>query len=377
MANAKEIVGRYLGAAQKHPNNRAEIFRDGAYAFIGMAQDPKNARASAKLAKIALGFANQATAERPPTMNDFNDLLRETHDAFHEVGDNPPNDEDALIGGDDPMDLIARRSEIQAARTVVHPGQVSIAPETFDDKATLGRSALITFAPTNDQINQGIVNYQTVAFWQGKKKEAQAMTVDASLGVLPPIMASADGPGLSINNRPYVEVEFGSDGNRNKVQYDLGTGRRCTVVGNYIALALGMDPPYGSDFTPPAPYASQVITVGGSIGCFAATSSAPLIRTLYVDQLPRTTSTQYLPIPLRASYLLPIQTSVQVGVTGTLTIYFLDAGGNALTQFHYAQSPAVPQQFTPVPGDAAYVQVENDLVGQAVVNVRLPFQLSL
>ena len=357
-ASAKKIAEQFIGAAHRasDPEHRREIFKKAAYTFMGLAQDKRNAPSSMKLAQIGADFALAASRERPAVMDDFVDLMQETHQTYQEVGY-------------DQLDLIARRREIHDDRTKPDPGHISIAPSSFNHEATLGRNVQITGAPTQEQSAQGIVQEQNVAFWQGVKKEAQAMTVDVSLGFLAStnIAFNVDtGGALPINSRPYGIVEYGSDGNRQKATFDLSVGTRFTVVGNYIALSVGMNPPLTGETTP-------VLTAGGSIGTFAAPSAAPVLLTTYVDNLASMTSTEFIPVPLRARLVLPVQTSGSVGDNSQLSFY--DIGGNLVSQVFMQQAYNQPLSPIPIPGDAALIRMYNAASGPR--SFRIPWQLSL
>lgn len=352
MPSAKKIADEFLGAALKNPSARPEIFRRAAYTFMGLAQDPKHARSAGHLAQVGLQFAQAVHNERPPVMDDFTDLLQETVAAYQDVGN-------------DPMDLIARRREIHDARTPMTPGAFSIAPESFNRDATLGRSAVIKWAPTQFEITQGVQQAQNVAFWQGVKKEAQALTVDISLGFLP---ANQDSDSFTPNNvRSYAEIEYGSDGNRTKVKCDLALGKRLTVVGNYVAVTVGVGPP---GFGKPSPQ----ITAGASIGTFAAPSQGPVVLTEYIDSLSINTDSDFIPIPLRAVALLPLQSGLLLGETADIT--FVDLGGAVVARNFYQQLNNGGAAPIPIIGDAAYVQIRNNNNFQAA-GFRLPFQLAL
>lgn len=354
MATTRKLVESFIGAAKANPGARPEIFRRAAYTLMGLAQNPKNARSASQLARIGNEFARAAWATQPVVIDDFDEILQETAQAYEEVGD-------------DPMDLVARRREIHDERTPPTPGQVSIAPESFNRDATLGRSQVIKYAPTEEEKSQqGILQSQTVAFWQGTKKEAQAISIDISLGFLP----SVTDPDLigNADARPYAEVEFGSDGNRTKFKCDINHGTRLTVVGNYCAVTVGMDAPMeGKD--------SAILTVGASIGTFAAPSQAPVICTLYVDGLEQNVSTDPLPIPLKAVQLLPIPTGLTLG--GTYSIEFLSYAGVLVGQEYFQQAYAGPRPTIPVPADAAYIRLNNGGPSAFGVQFRLPFQLGV
>ncbi len=351
-ATVKHLVGQIIAQAKNAPPAaQAEILRGGAYTFMGLAHDPRNVKAQQQLAKIGLGFAGAAMRAQSATMDDFVDLLQETRAAYEQT--------------DNAMDEISLRRQIHDERTPPDPGHISIAPSSFNKDATLGRSAVIKFAPTNDDIAKGIVQQQNVAFWQGVKKEAQAMTVDASLGFLPAFPFQGENP-PTINNRPYVEVEYGSDGNRTKIKFDLALGNRCTAVGNYLAVTIGMDPPrLESDTTE--------LTVGASIGAFSAPSQSPLICSAYIDDLVGLTGSNPIPIPLKAVQLLPMQSNAALAETSS--IEFLDYGGALMYQVFYQQSGTSAMQPIPIAGDVSFVRVNNP--SAFVRNYRLPFQLGL
>lgn len=388
MATPNELAKRFIGEAQKNPAEREEIFRKAAYTFVGLAQNPKNVKSQEKLSKIGLDFAHAANREKEHfTTDDFTDLLTETHQAYNEVGD-------------DPQDLQARRRQIHDERDPGHAKQIAITPESFNTDATLGRSALITGIPTPEQAKQGITQSQNVAFWQGTKKETQAMTVDVSLGSFPSPQINLNiysavapppvlflSPGNPLANYPNLrnfgtvqegqiplfthgtvgtraqvigEVEYGSDGNRNKVRFDIGYGRRFTVIGNYIAVTVSVD---GE---------SQVYTAGASIGAFAAPTPAVLTYTQRIDQLPTAQRTIFQ-LPLRASAMLPVLSTMLLAETSKID--FLNDQGEVITSSYFTQTIVPGNTPVPLSPDVAFVQITNG--GAFANNFRLPFQLSM
>lgn len=368
MAKIKDIVGRFVSMAKRDPQNAPEVYRQAARTFIGLAIDPKNARSTRALHNIAMDFAQRASRMQPQpvTIDDFTDLLQETAQAYAEVGD-------------DVMDLIARRREIHDERDPMAK-RVSIAPETFNRDATLGRSAVIEFLQGLTPEEQaaatatGIAEQQTVAFWQGTKVEAQAMTVDVGM-VNPPPPGQAGEIFLVPSVRAYGVVEFGSDGNKTSVKFDIGRGVRFTVVGNYVAVNVVAGPPSktGTVYDPTAP-----ITVGASLGAFAAPSQAPLIMTEYLDNLDQGAGNEsgFILIPMKAVQLLPVQSNLAAGETATLEFYGYGGGTAPLATAVVAPLAANASQFPiPIPGDIAFVRVINN--GATSRSFRLPFQLSL
>ena len=358
---ANELAERFIAQAKAaKPAERNEIFRQAAYTFMGMAQNPKHARGAQRLTAIGLDFAGAASSKAetphagPVTMDDFTDLLQETSRSYDEVGD-------------DPMDLIARRRQVHEDRTPVDPGRISIAPESFNKDVTLGRSAKVKFAPNEEDFKAGILNTQNVAFWQGIKKESQAMTCDANLGTLPPPPVAGEFFGPP-NVRPFGEVEYGADGNRTKVRFDIAMGKRFTVVGNYISLSVGMRPPkVGADD-------QAILFLGGSIGAFAAPTVAPLVYTEFIDFLPIGQTSAFIPIPLKAAMLLPIQTALPLG--DAVEIRFLDFGSALVSRNFYVQATNTVMDPIPITGDVAFIVVINNSTTTAL-DARLPFQLAM
>jgi hypothetical protein len=346
----KKLVASYIGAAKRRPDLTPSIYRKAARTLTGLSRDPENAHVASQLQEAALNFAGAAEgSQRAPTVDDFTDLLRETATSYDQVGD-------------DPIDLIARRREIHEARS--GETRTSIAPNSFNEDSTLGRSAIIKYAPTSEEASQGIVQTQTVAFWQGVKKEAQAITADVAL-VQPPPPANAN---LPLSVRPYGEVKFGSDGNTTPVEFDIGRGVRFTVPCNYISILVGMDPPA-------ADKASAAITVGASLGTFAAPSQSPIFRTRYVDDVLGGTTSDFITVPLKATQLLSIQSNMAIGETAIVTFYSY-SGADALTEIFYQQGVGLTANLpAPIAGDEFFVKIHNAAI--AARSFRLMFQLSL
>ena len=305
-----------------------------------------------------MNFANLASRyTRPPTVEDFQDLLQETAEAYEEVGGE----------GSDPMDLVARRRELHEERSP-HGPSVSIAPETFNEDATLGRSVNLKYQPTAAETMNGVKESDTVAFWQGQKKEAQALTVDVG-ALVPQRIPPGEDAGAPHSARPFGTVVYGSDGNKISVNFDIGWGVRFTVVGNYVSVLASMAPPQTGR---PA----GIMTVGGSIGMFAAPSVAPVLFTEYVDELTNTDSSDFIPRPMHAVQLLPLLTDALLGTT---QIDFFGFGGGAIaaTQLYSIVFPSGTLGMSPIPlaGDVAFITITNNT--GVLANYRLPFQLSM
>lgn len=351
----KKIANAFIGAAKQHPERAPAIYRRAAQKLIGLSRDPRNSGSAKALQNAAMDFVSAAQrGQQSITIDDFTDLLVETAQAYDEAGD-------------DPMDLVAARRDIHEERTPYIPGNVSIAPESFNKDATLGRSAVIKYNPSQEETRNGVKQSETVAFWQGRKKEAQAITVDVALINPVPPAVGIDGAD-PFNARLYGMVEYGSDGNKTNVKFDIGNGVRFTIVGNYVSVNVGMDPPSGDN---PAP----LVSVGASIGTFAAPSQAPIICSAYVDMLVNTEITDFIPIPLKAVKLLPMQTNMNQTEGAEIEFYGYGGGVSPITRVFYIQSATSSMPAIPLYGDVSFVKVRNN--GGGPRNFRLPFQLSM
>jgi hypothetical protein len=272
--------------------------------------------------------------------------------------------------------IAAQRGD--AATQALAENSVSIQPASFLNKdATLGRTAAITFNPSPEQRAAGIFATQTVAFWQGAKKESQAMTVDIGC-VLPPVqIATSPRFAIAIAARTYAILQYGADGNtQNAITIDVGLGKRVTVVGNYISVVVGMDQGVQGK-TGHLDEEVGVVTLGASIGTFAAHTQAPITRSLYFDNLPVNTFSDHVPLPLRAAFVLP---PLGASTTDTITYSFEDFNQRTIGEFAYTLSPIGPFMTSyPVPSGAYFVRIKSlqgiptNALNQAVI----PFQLSL
>ena len=375
--NVKQLANYFIGEARKASTSlgRAHILREGAAAFAQLSGDPRNVHAAKKLTAVGLEFVGAASKAQQATITDFEDLLRTTADAWEDLG------QDAAFGQGD-MNVAAVARDLAQADSSDEAKIVSIAPQSFNKDATLGRSVLVKYAPTKEEQAQGIVQSQTVAFWQGSKREAQAMTVDVGPTLFPtvPIPEIITSP---IQGRAFASVEYGSDGNRTSaIEIDVGLGRRVTVVGNYISVIVGMDPP-------PIFNSSPTLTIGASIGAFAAPSQAPVTRTVYfstsdIDPRAPGVITILKQIPPRSVQLLrPTSNAEDLPPSGGfIIISFLDIGGNGIGGLRYAIGAGAALNPFPfvVPYSAFFCLVRFDGVTPAptqALPIYLPFQLSL
>lgn len=346
--SVRDLVATYVGAIAKHPERTQEICREAAGVFIGMERQQQDVQARQRLHDVAMEFANAGSRyTRPATADDFHELLLETAEAYEEVGD-------------DPIDLIARRREIFDERAP-HGPSISIAPESFNRDATLGRSVTIKYNPSSAEIVNGIKQSETVLFWQGQKREACAISVSIA-PLSPPIFSPlAD----LTSTRPYGSVEFGADGNKTQCLVDLSMGTRFTVPGNYLSVVVGMYAPMDGSV------AGQM-TVGASMGVFAAPSAAPVMYTAYIDNLGNNDSSDLIQRPMMAAQLLPLQTNASAGNT---LIEFLSANGTVVLYTVTYPTGTIAASPVPLAGDVGYIKLTNQ-TGDTV-NYRAIFQLAM
>lgn len=340
----RDIVASFKNAAAENPSQAPQIYRKAASTFLGYAKDPKNAKTAAQLNELAARFSADAelAANRPATVSDFEDLLREYAESYEQVDDN------------DDMGIIARRNEIHEERTPGLP-RVSITPKSVNRSTRLGDVVTLKWQPTAAERNLGLKESETLLLWQGEKEESQTVTIDTIL-LNAPLQNNPDG-----GPRPYATVSYGSDGAVANVNLDIG--QRCTVVGSYVSVSVALNPPRTD-------YPQGQATIGASMGFFAAPSVAPVIYTYYIDDLGEGITSALIPRPPKAIYLQPIQSLV---IGGSAEIYFYALDG---TVVQYAVPYINGSQNVPIPitGDIAFLKVKNTGAGP---RFRLPFELSL
>lgn len=260
---------------------------------------------------------------------------------------------------------------------VVNPdARVPITPPSFNQTTTLGRTCNIKFGATSDEMLNGIKESETVAFWQGNKVEAQAMSVDIGL-VLPPSPTFVVGLLNPRDARGFALVEWGIDGYRQaQVAMDIGLGRRVAVIANYISVTVSMDEP-GPGMQ------SATVAYGAGITAFSSHTQAPVIRTRYIDNIDQNAFSDLITVPLRAVQLLsPIVGDATTGAPvppGFLNINWFGYDAQEIGQTLYDFTLNAPFNPQPVPPDAFAFRANYTGGGMAAQpsNIRLPFQLSM
>lgn len=355
----QQLIDDVVGVAEGGPPEAAaEVYGDAARSFRAFARQPQYRNLAAVLAAHANEFDARAqsyrafhatgpTRQRPVTRIDIDEQERDLAQAHAEVGEL------------DDLEIKARRNQLAKLRD--HLRRVSIAPESVtEDSCRLGNQVQVKFNPTQaDRVNH-ITSQDTVVLWQGKKVEAQAFTVDAGVTTVPALSSG-------VSCRPFGIITYGSDGFQMSFTFDVQLGVRLTGVGNYCSVLVGMGAPRST-------LDSGVMTIGASLGFFAATSQAPVTFSTYLDALaaapaPAAASTTQIARPSRASFLLPPQAS---DPNGSTQLDFYDYSGAIVNTLLFANGTVV----APIPlfGEIASVAVTNR--GANVGNFRLPWQLS-
>lgn len=353
----RALAREAIDQAAAQPHRRSEILGTTAMQFAGLARDHQHVREAPMLRKLAAHFGAAAMVpEQPATVDDFEEQLVEQFQAVQE-------------GYQGDLNQIARADAIHDQKQALLTPRVCIAPGSWGQGATLGRSGTFKFNPSQEDIRQGIAQSGTLAFWQGEPYEAQAITVDVNLleylGNPSGTDTGAAGPAPP-EAHPFATVVYGSDGNVAEVKFDIGRGTRFTVVGSYVSVLCGMDPVTAT---------SAQMTVGASIGAFAAPSTAPVFLTTY-QALAIDEESSPIKIPAHAVQLFPILTSVSPPA-GLVRLNFFPVGGAggvplAVLDFPVGTVNASP---IPIPGDIGYMTIQN-LTG-IPARFRLPFQLSM
>lgn len=351
-----DIEAQVLRHVQADPARAPMIYRAAAEQVGRLVGDPQNARAREELHALAQRFMQQSTSPPFGTSSDFDEQLHASIEGYS-------------LGAPNDLELVAYRQQLDEAQATP---RTSISPESFTRDTALGRYSLFKYAPTEQEHALGVRQEDTLVVWPGLKHEAQAFTVDFSLANPAPFPPVPDDPGTEpiYMARPYGFVEYGSDGAKTRVLFDIGFGTRFTVVGNYIAAGAGMyAPPEAVDDDPET--LSATLRIGCSIGAFAAPSVSPVTFTGYVDRLANTFQSDPIQRPVKGTYLLPLLCDIGAGSTN---IDFLDFNAKLLYQVVWNGGTLAASPI-PLSPDVAYVQLLNGTGDTA--NYRVVFQLAL
>lgn len=292
------------------------------------------------------------------------DPIREFFNAQRDrrVGDIPIEDLVAIVRGsgmDRPID--ASNNNVPGLLGPNSPKEVS---------GNWGRQAIIKYAPSAAEINNGISAQAPLLALEGANRRPCALTFDifpaaesAPGSATYPTGTDADGNLLSYRAQGVLSygVNYGQTGFRSdKIFFDVGRGQRVTVVADIAYLSAIMLPP-------PTGYFSGSMSVGAVMCVNASPTAAPPVVTSFVDGLAEGDSSDPIVIPPRANFLLPV---LSTRVSG-LRLDFQNQAGQSL----FVPAFTVGTQSTSIAlCDAYQVVVTNVTGGNA--DIRLPFQLS-
>lgn len=350
-----------LREAAAQPSRRSEILGNTALGLAATSTKPQYAKEAPVLRAIAERIAAAAMAPaRRATRDDFQETLEEYEQAHGEFAED--------------HDVIARADDLHDAKTALRGARVSIAPLSWGQGATLGRTGKFKWDPTAEDIANNVSQSGTLAYWQGEPHESSAVTIDLALPAdgqpSPVAVLLPDAVGARVSSRPRGIVSYGADGAITKVAFDAGFGTRLTVTGNYVAVQLAMEPPRANT-------QRGALSFTASMGAFASPSTAPVFYTEYIDRLPPGQATDgasgFPPIqrPAHAASILAVLSSE---TTGTASLAFWDAGGaTVLFRFDYPMGQILLP--IPLPSEVQYISLTNNTGAGA--SFRVVFQLAV
>lgn len=354
----EEIRRAVYARAYRDPAQAPIILGQAADRYARAASDPRNRPWAQKLHGLAQEFA-QAQQQQLGAVDDFDEVLEESIDSHQ-------------AGAPDDLQLVAVRQQLAEAQSA--PVRMTIAPESWSRNTALGRYSMFKYAPSAEEHRLGIRQEDTLVIWPGLKHEAQAFTADFSLANLADFPPVPDDPATepTLVARPYGFIEYGSDGAKTRVLFDIGFGTRVTVAGNYIAAGAGMSaPPDADPDDPDLEIENMQLRIGCSLGAFAAPSVSPVTFTGYVDRLDNAGLSTPIQRPVKATFLLPLVSDIGAGSTN---INFLDFNCKILYTVTWPGGTiaAAPIPLSP---DVAYVRLLNNTGSRA--SYRVVFQLAL
>lgn len=207
-----------------------------------------------------------------------------------------------------------------------------------------------------------------VCRWDGENDETLPVTitvgrVENSGGILFPYPGQL--PGTIANYRPYGRLRYGVRGYaQDTITMDIGRGFQFCIAASFVYFSVGMDVPLNGTN-------GGAMQLGASLGWFESRTSAPIMRTVYIDALAVLGITT-ITIPVFAQTLLPPMSSDQ-SANASISLNFQTVDGTSVGYLKFAPGTVVAP--IPLPNDAYQIQVTN-LAG-ALSNIRLPFQLAL
>lgn len=212
-------------------------------------------------------------------------------------------------------------------------------------EAILGNAVVVQSNTTGTKAPQ-------VARWTGEDIDCTNVTV--AFGVIPP--PSGNQPNII---RPYGIVQFGSKGQLETVEVDIGLGCQFTVAGSFVAVQVGMDDDGSTN--------AGSALLSGNMSFRKVAHGVPLTRTKYNSIGNGATATVQVP-PFAKRVLFYTDTPAQ-----TYTLTFKDWAGNTAYTFAVAANGFMTTSI-PLSGDIEQVLITPQT---GVVVTRLVFELAI
>ena len=235
-----------------------------------------------------------------------------------------------------------------------------------------GNQAIIKYNPSQADINGNILPQQQLISIEGSGRRPCALTIDTSISSeqaqgTATYPSGKDGTGALLAYRMRFLISYGVSYGQTGFRTDVITidpEQRVTVPANILYVSAIM-------LAPPAGYVSGSMSVGAIVGTHGTPSLSPVTSTSYVDGLAANASSAPIPLPEKAGFLLPVQTS---DVNGVFQLDFQNQSGNPVTSLLVGAGQLVAA----IPcGSSDYYQVVITNKGLITASYRLPFQLSL
>lgn len=355
MSRLQQIVGEFHSAAAREPHNASRILDRGAKYLRRIAMDPKNAASQRAILAAAAGMetarAQHPSPNVPGTLVDDMDELMERRIMA-----------DLLSSGLPAADL-----EANAIEQAMSEGSVTPSGDANENMIRVPTQA-VPPAALRGVLGRSFVckhgeGEKPVIFYRGENRDTQIVTIDLGrqeTGGTATFPEATDGTDPYFYG-PYAAITYGTDGwATERVEVDIGRGTRIAIPASNVNVSVGMD-------APPSGYVAGSMVLGGSLGLFGGTSTAPVTRTRYLNSLAKD-SFDTVKIPARAQVLLPPQAS---DLAGTTRLRVLDASGATLYALQYANGTCGT---IPLSNDAHSVYIYN--VGPNSSNYRLAFQIA-
>jgi hypothetical protein len=224
-----------------------------------------------------------------------------------------------------------------------------------------GGKGVIKFAPSNDEVTNGVRESITLVDWQSQDGLPHPVTCEIGRivagggGSFP---QGVDPAGTALIYRAQAQVIFGSPAAMQDPFFmDIGRGQRFTVAASYVAITAQMLAPSPGDAS------GSMVAVAG-LGFGTSPTLAPILFTQYLDAI-KIAGTKTIIVPPRANVLLPL---VSNHLVTNVTVEFLNNNGGTIQVYAAITAPIV------LPEETYAIRVTNN---GAFASFSMIFQLSV